>query len=98
MVRVGAYRILPTNTHNHRQMIDPPDTFRSVCNTPLPVRIKNLILIYWVLLKLGRFLGVCFYDQPHFDGKRLKFIWLTVKLDEDWMDATNATQTPTSDS
>ena len=46
IVRVGAYCIRPTNAHDHGQMIDPPDTFRGVCNTPLPIRIKNLISIY----------------------------------------------------
>ena len=43
MVRVGAYCIRPTNTHDHGQMIDPPGTFWGVCNTPLPIRIKNFI-------------------------------------------------------
>ena len=46
IVRVGAYYIRPTNTHDHGQMIDPPDTCWGVCNTPLPIRIKNLIPIY----------------------------------------------------
>ena len=46
MVRVGAYCIRPTNTHDHGQMIDPPDTFLGVCNTPLPVRYKYLINMY----------------------------------------------------
>ena len=46
MVRVKAYCIRPTNTHDHGQMIDPPDTFRGVCNTPLPIRYKYLINTY----------------------------------------------------
>ena len=46
MVFVGAYCIRPTNDHDHGQMIDPPDTFRSVCNTPLPIRYKYLINTY----------------------------------------------------
>ena len=62
IVCIGACCIRPTNSHNHGQMINPPDTFRGVCNTPLPIRIKNLIPIYWVYLKLGRFLGVCLCD------------------------------------
>ena len=98
IIRVGAYCIRHTNTHDHGQMINPPDTFRGVCNTPLPIRIKNLIPLYWMNLKLVRFLGVCLYDQPNLDGKRLKFVWLPVKLGEDWMDVTHATQTPASDS
>ena len=46
MVHVGAYCIRPTNTHDYGQMIDPPDTFRGVCNTPLPIRDKYLINMY----------------------------------------------------
>ena len=75
IVRVGVYCIRPTNTHDHEKMIDPPDTFRGVCNTPLPIRIKNLIPIYWVYLKLVRFLGVCLCDQLHLGGRLLKFVW-----------------------
>ncbi len=51
-----------------------PDTFRGVCNTPLLIRIKNLIPIYCVLLKLGRFLSVCLYGHPHNGEKPLKFV------------------------
>ena len=43
IVRVVAYCIRPTNSHNHGQMIDPPDTCRGICNTPLPIRNKYLI-------------------------------------------------------
>ena len=46
MVRVGSYCIRPTNTHDHGQMIDPTDTFRGVCNTPLPIPDKYLINMY----------------------------------------------------
>ena len=46
IVRVGAYCIRHTNTHDHGQMIDPPDTFWFVCNTPIPIRDKYLINIY----------------------------------------------------
>ena len=53
----------PPDAHDHGQMIDPPDTFMGVCNTPLPIRIKNLIPIYWMNLKLGRFWDVCLFDQ-----------------------------------
>ena len=59
IVRVGAYRIRPTNTNDHGQMIGSPDTSRYVCHTSLPIRIKNLIPIYWMNLKLDRFLDVC---------------------------------------
>ena len=46
MVHVGAYCIRPTNAHDHRQMIDPPDTFLGVYNTPPPIRNKYLINTY----------------------------------------------------
>ena len=95
-VCIWAYCIRPTNSHDHGQMIDPPDTFQGVCNTPLPIRIKNLIPIYWMDLKLGRFLGVCLCDQLHLGRKPLKFVCGHVKPVEDWMDMTNATQTSTS--
>ena len=46
MVYVVEYCILHTNAHDHGQMIDPPDTFRDLCNTPLPIPDKYLINIY----------------------------------------------------
>ena len=46
IVRVGAYCIRHTNTHDHGQMIDPPGTFWSVCNIPLHIRDKYLINMY----------------------------------------------------
>ena len=98
IVHIWVYCIRPTNIHDHGQMIDPPDTFWVVCNTPLPIRVKNLIPIYWVYLKLGRFLGVCLCDQLHLSRKLLKFVGEHVKPAEDWMDMTNATQTSTSNS
>ena len=96
IVRVVTYCIRPTNANDHWQMIDPPDTFRVVCNTPLPIRIKNLIPIYWMNLKIGRFLGVCLCDQLHLGGKLLNFVWEYVKPAEDRMSMTNATPTSTS--
>ena len=74
IAHVGAYCIRPTNTHDHEQMIDPSDTCWGVCNTNLPIRIKKLSLIYWVYLKLGRFLGVCLCGHPHHGEKTLKFV------------------------
>ena len=73
-----------------------PGTCRGVCNTPLPIRIKNLIPIYWMNLKLGRFWDVCLCDQSHPGGKHLKFVWMIVKPAEDRMGVTNATPTSTS--
>jgi len=46
MMRVWAYCIRPTNAHDHGKMIDPPDTFLGVCNTPLSIRDKYLINTY----------------------------------------------------
>ena len=97
-VCVGAYCIRHTNAHDYGQMIDPPGTFWGVCNTPLPIRSKNLIPIYWMNLKLGRFLSVCLCDQPYLGGKPLKFVWEYMKPGEDRMGVTNATPTSTSNS
>ena len=96
IVSVVAYCIRPTNAHDYGQMIDPPDTCWSVCNTPLPIRIKNLVPIYWMNRKLGRFLGVCLCGQLHLSRKPLKFVLEHVKPVEDRMGVTNATQTSTS--
>ena len=59
IVCVGAYCIRHTNAHDHGQMIDPPDTFLDICNTPLSIRIKNLIPLWTMNLKPGTCLGVC---------------------------------------
>ena len=44
IVHVGAYCIRPTNAHDHGQMIDPPDTFQVVCNTPLQIPDKYVFI------------------------------------------------------
>ena len=54
IIRVGAYCIRPANAHNHGQMIDPSDTFRGVCNTPLPIPDKYLINMYLLNLIPGK--------------------------------------------
>ena len=59
IVHVGVYCIHPTNSHDYGQMIDPTGTFWGVCNTPLPIRIKNLIPIWTMNLKPGTCRGVC---------------------------------------
>lgn len=64
IVRIGAYCIRPTNSHNHGQMFDPPDTCCGVCNTPIPIRIKNLIPLWTMNLKLGTCWGVCNTPLP----------------------------------
>ena len=64
MVCVGAYCICPTNAHDYEQMIDPLGTCRGICNTPLPIRIKNLIPIYRMNLKPGTCLVVCNTPLP----------------------------------
>ena len=46
IVCLGAYYIRHTNIHVHRQMIDPLDTCRDVCNTNRPIRDKYLINTY----------------------------------------------------
>jgi len=54
MVRIGAYCMRPTNAHDHSQMIDLPNTFWGVCNTPLPIRDKYLINTYLLNLIPGK--------------------------------------------
>ena len=46
MVRVGAYCIRPTNTHDHEKMINPPGTCWGVYNTPLHIRDKYVLNTY----------------------------------------------------
>ena len=83
-VHVGAYCIRPTNAYVNRQMIQPPGTCWGVCFCALPIRIKNLIPIYWMNLKPGGFWGICLYDQPHPGEKLLKFVWMHAKPAGDW--------------
>ena len=64
MVRVGACCIRQTNSHDYWQMINPPDTCWGVCDTPLPIWVKNLIPIYRMNLKPGTCRGVCNIPLP----------------------------------
>ena len=80
IVRVGAYYIRPTNAHDYRQMIDPPDTFRSVCNATLPIRDKNLIPIWTMNLKLGTCRGVCNTPLPIRIKNLIPIYWVYLKL------------------
>ena len=61
-------------------MIDPPDTCWGVCNTPLPIRIKNLIQLRTMNLKPDTFWGVC--NTPlHIRIKNLiPIYWMNLKL------------------
>ena len=59
MVRVGAYCIRLTNSHDNGKMIDPPDTCWDAFNTPLLVRDKYLIPIYRMNIKPGTCCVVC---------------------------------------
>ena len=65
-----------------------------VCNTPLPIPIKNLIPIHWMNLKPGRFWGVCLYDQSHLGEKPLKFVWMHAKPAGNWMNMAISTENP----
>ena len=91
---VGAYRIRPTNAYVNRQMIQPPGTCWGVCHTPLPIRIKNWIPIYWMNLKPGGFWGTCLCDQPHPGEKLLKFVWMHAKPGGDGTNMTISTENP----
>ena len=91
---VRAYDIRPTNASAWRRMTDKPGTCRGVCNTPLPIPIKNLIPIYWMNLKPGRFWGVCLFDQPHPGEKPLKFVWMHAKPAGNWMKMAISAENP----
>ena len=85
IAHVRAYCIRPTNTHDHGQMIDPPDTFRGVCNTPLPIRIKNLIPIYRMNLKPGTYGGLFNTPLPIRDKYLINTYLLNLIPDKDWI-------------
>mgnify|MGYP001681074086 CR=1 FL=1 len=55
---VGAYCIRPTNAYVDRQIIGKSDTCWGVCNTPLPIRGKDLINEKLLILFLVHFLSV----------------------------------------
>ena len=80
MVYVGAYCIRHTNAHDHGKMIDPPDTFRVVCNTPLPIRIKNLIPLCTMNLKPDTCWGVCNTPLPIRIKNLIPIYWMNLKL------------------
>ena len=83
MMRVGAYCIRPTNAHDHGQMIDLSDTFWGVCNTPIPIRIKNLIPLRTMNLKLGTCWGVCNMHIPIRDKYLINRYLLNLILGKD---------------
>ena len=85
IVCVGAYCIRPTNSHDYGQMIDPHDTCRGVCNTPLQIRIKNLILIWTMNLKLGTCWGVCNTPLPIWNKYLTNMYLLNLIPGKDWM-------------
>ena len=91
---VGAYRIRPTNAYVHRQMIQPPGTCWGVCFCALPIRIKNLIPVYWMNLKPGGFWGACLCGQPHPGERPLKFVWMYAKPGGDETDMAIFTKNP----
>ena len=80
IICVESYCIRCTNANDHEQMIDPPDTFLGVCNTPLPIRIKILIPLCTMNLKLGTCWGVC-NTPKHVRVKNLiPIYWMNLKL------------------
>ena len=54
IIRIGAYCIRHTNDHDYGLMIDPPDTFRGVLYTLLPIWDKYLINMYLLNLIPGK--------------------------------------------
>ena len=64
-------------------MIDLPDTCWGVCNTPLPIRGKNLIPLWTMNLKPGTCLGVCNTPLPVRDKYLINMYLLNPILDKD---------------
>ena len=86
--------ILSKDGMARKPLIQKQGTRRGVFNTPLPIRIKNLIPIYWMNLKPGGFWGVCLCDQPHPGEELLKFVWIHAKPGGDWMKMAIFTENP----
>lgn len=61
-------------------MIDPPGTCGGVCNTPLPIRVKNLIPLYTMNFKLGTCWVVCNTPLPVRIKKLSPIYWMNLKL------------------
>ena len=80
IVRLWVYCIRLTNTHDHGQMIDPPGTCCGVCNTPLPIRVKNLIPLCTMNLKPDTFLDVCNTPIPIRIKNLIPIYWMNLKL------------------
>ena len=80
IVRVWLYCILPTNSHNHGLMMDQLDTFRGVYNTPIPLRIKNLIPLCTMNLKPCTCWGVCNTPLPIRIKNLIPIYWMNLKL------------------
>ena len=91
---VGAYGIRPPDASAWRRMTPKRGTCLGVFDTPLPIRIKNLIPIYWMNLKPGGFWGACLCGQPHPGEKPLKFVWMHVKPGGDGMKMAISTENP----
>ena len=85
IVCVGAYWICPTNSHDHWQMIDPPDTCWGVCNTSLPVRTQKMILIYQMNPKPCTCRVACNTSLPMQDKFLINTDLLNPISGKDWM-------------
>ena len=62
-----------------------PGTCWGVCNTPLHLRIKNLIPLWTMNLKLGTCWGVCNTPQPIRNKYLINTHLLNLILGKDWM-------------
>ena len=61
-------------------MIDSPDTFWGVCNTPLPIQIKNLIPLCTMNLKPDTCWGVCNTPLLIRIKNLIPIYWMNLKL------------------
>ena len=85
IIGVESCCIFPKNSHDHGQIINPPDTFWGVCNMPLPIRDKNLILLWTMNLKLGTCWSVCNTPLPRRDKFLINTYLLNLIPDENWI-------------
>ena len=83
-VHVGAYGIRPTNAYVNGQMIGKPGTCWGVCNTPLPIPIKNLIPLWTMNLKPGTCWGVCNTPLPIPIKNLIPIYWINLKPGGFW--------------
>ena len=83
-VRVGAYCIRPS-VYLVDMIVRPlRGRLEGVCNTPLPIRIKNLIPLWTMNLKSGTCWGVCNTPLPIRIKNLIPIYWMNLKPGRFW--------------